>query len=68
MDKTLEQRIHDLVKEEFSRMKMSKKYSNQAILAGRCQSVIYDNWGIGNDNIWKMVDKYVEQYIPDHMD
>lgn len=42
----LEERIYNLVKEEFSKMKMSKKYSNQARLSTKCQEIIYNKWGI----------------------
>lgn len=68
MNKTLESSIEELVKEEFSKMRMSKKHSNQARLESRCQEIIYNEWGIGNDTIWKMVEKYVEKYIPNELD
>jgi hypothetical protein len=64
----LEQRIYNLVKEQFGKMKFSKKYSNQAILSSKCQDVIYNDWGLGHDNLWKLVDKYVKEFISDEMD
>lgn len=59
----IEQKVRNLVESEFKKMKFSKKYSNQAILANRCQSIIYNEWGISNDYLWKLVDKYVEEFI-----
>jgi hypothetical protein len=59
-----EERIKALVHEQFSKMKMSKKYSNQARLSSRCQTIIYEQWGLGHENLWKLVDKYVEELIP----
>jgi hypothetical protein len=64
----IEDRIHSLVKEQFSKMKMSKKYSNQARLANACEHIVYHEWGFFNNNIQKLINKYVEQYIPDDMD
>lgn len=67
-EKTAEQRVYELVKEEFGKMKMSKKYSNQARLASRCQDIIYNEWGISNNELWKLVDKHVGEFIPLEMD
>lgn len=64
----MNERIYNLVKEQFEGMKLSKKYSNQARLSNKCQEIIYNQWGVGNDNIWKSVDKYVKEFIPDEMD
>ena len=64
----LEKKIKDLVTEEYGKMTFSKKYSNQARLANTCQSIIYKDWGISSNKMWKLVDKYVEELIPDHLD
>jgi hypothetical protein len=60
--------VYELVKEQFGKMKMSKKYSNQARLCNRCQEIIYNEWGMGTQGLWDLVDKYVKEFIPDHMD
>ena len=46
-------------------MTLSKKSSNQATLANKCQEIIYNEWGIGNNDIWALVDKYVEEFNGD---
>lgn len=65
---TADESIYNLVKEQFSKMKMSKTESNQARLSNRCQDIIYNEWGMGNNELWKTVDKYVEEFIPSEMD
>jgi hypothetical protein len=64
----IDQKIYDLVKEEFGKMKMSKKYSNRAILSSHCQEIIYNDWGFSNQPTWDLIDEYVEELIPEEMD
>jgi hypothetical protein len=64
----MEDKIYNLVKEQFEKMEMSEKYSNQAKLSNICQEIIYNDWGVGNDSIWAIVDTYVKQFIPDELD
>lgn len=63
-----EQKVYNLVKEQFGKMTFSKKYSNQAILVNKCQDIIYKEWGVSNQTLWDLVRKYVEEFIPDEMD
>lgn len=65
---SIEQRISKLVKEQYSKMKFSKKYSNRARLESKVQEIIYNEWGISNDTIWKIVEKEVEEIIPEKLD
>jgi len=64
----MEEKVYNLVKEQFEGMKFSKKWSNQTILGNKCEQIISDEWGVRNDSIWNMVDKYVKEFIPDEMD
>lgn len=66
--KNTDERIHNLVKEQFGKMKMSKKYSNQARLSNKCEYIVYNEWGIFNERIQHTITKYVEKYIPNHFD
>lgn len=68
MEMTIEERIYELVKEQFSKMKFSKKYSNRAILSNKCQHIIYHEWGFSNQNVWDLVDKNAETFISVEMD
>ena len=64
----IEQRIYNLVKEQFEKMTLSKTFSNQAKLANICQNIICNEWGFTNNNLWNLVDKYVKEFITDDMD
>lgn len=64
----INEKVYNLVKEQYSKMTFSKKYSNQAILSSKCQDIIYDEWGISNNNLWQLVRQYVEEFIPDELD
>jgi len=64
----MEEKVYNLVKEQFERMKFSKKFSNQATLTNQCTDIIYKEWGVSNDYLWKLVDKFVIEFIPDEMD
>lgn len=64
----MEKRIYNLVKEQYSKMNMSKKQSNQAILSNKCQSIIYNEWGVSSNYMWDLVNKYVKEFIPDKLD
>lgn len=68
---TIETRVYNLVKEEFEKLnlsRMSKRYSKRAVLDGICSDIIYNQWGIGNDRIWKLVTENVEKFITEEMD
>lgn len=64
----MEEKVYNLVKEQFEGMKFSKTFSNQATLTNKCTDIIYKEWGVSNDTLWKLVDKYVKEFIPDEMD
>jgi len=63
-----EEKVYNLVKEQFEDMKFSKKWSNRSRLSNKCEQFIYDNWSVRNDYIWNLVDRYVKEFIPDKMD
>lgn len=65
---SIDVRIQNLVKEQHGKMTFSKKDSNQAILYGRCESIVRNEWGFLNQRTQDLIDKYVEQYIPSHLD
>jgi len=64
----MDEKVYNLVKEQFEKMTFSKKSSNQSLLSNKCQDIIYKDWGVGNDGLWKLVDKYVKEFIPDETD
>jgi len=64
----MDEKVYNLVNEQFEKMTFSKKPSNQSLLSNKCQDIIYKEWGVGNDGLWKLVDKYVKEFIPDEMD
>lgn len=64
-DNETQEKVYNLIKEQFEKMVFSKKYNNQAILTNKCQAIIYDDWGIGTQGMWDLVDKYVKVFIPD---
>lgn len=66
----IEVRIRELVYQQYKKMLPLKvgRYSNRQILANQCQSIIYNEWGIGNNNIWRHIDEFVEEFISEEED
>ncbi len=64
----IRERIKNLVNEEYSKMTFSKKYSNRARLSNICEDIIYNQWGISSNEMWEIVDEYVEELISDEED
>lgn len=62
---SIEGKVKELVENEFLTMKFSKKYSNQSILASKCQEIICKEWGFSTPEIFDLVDKYTEEFIPE---
>lgn len=67
-DESIEMRVFNLVKEHYSKMKMSNKNSNQARLYNACEHIIYHQWGFLNNNVKDLLLEYVEEFIPLEMD
>lgn len=65
----IEVSVRELVYRQFKKMDLKvTRFSNRAILENQCQSIIYSEWGIGNQYIWDLITEYVEEYIPEHLD
>lgn len=65
---TLEDKIKEVVETEYKDMKLSKKYSNRVRLSDKCQKVISKELNLSGANIEKLIDKHVEEIIPEELD
>jgi hypothetical protein len=67
-NKTIEQRIYELVCEENLVMKRLSAYSNRTRLYDRVETIIYNDWGFLNRNVQKIIEQYVNEIIPEEED
>ena len=67
-NKTIEQRIYELVCEENLVMKRLSAYSNRTRLYDRVETTIYNDWGFLNRNVQKIIEQYVNEIIPEEED
>ena len=63
-----QKKVHELVKEQYDKMNLANKQIawdlKQTLLSGRCQEIIYNQWGLGTQGLWDRIDEYVEELIP----
>jgi len=60
--------IKQLVQEQYEKMNLANSKEDwdikQILLSNKCQGIVYNEWGLGIQSVWEMIDKYVEELIP----
>ena len=65
----IENKVKELVNEQYAKMGLANARMDwdikQVELNNRCQEIIYNEWDLGSQKLWDMVDGYVKKLIPD---
>lgn len=65
-------KVKELVNEQYEKMNLANRRmtwdEKQMLLSGKCQDIIYNEWGYGTQGLWDAVEKHVEELIPNEYD
>lgn len=60
--------VKQLVQEQYEKMGLANKKTDwetkQMALESRCQNIVYNEWGVGTQELWDSIKEHVEELIP----